>query len=234
LKRPQKEFDWQMTRGERFACWGYLPVHIFVLPLLFSLLITYAGVGLSEIDANLIYYFIGFFFCVICMRKFLRHSFDAMLDTGLRFFGMLFSAYLIYIALVYVLSLVYLLVGDFSGPNQEFVETMASSDFNRTLAMAVFLGPLVEEVLFRGLIFGSIRRKSRAAAYIVSAVLFSFYHIWQFLLVAPDVSVLISAISYLPPAIALAYAYDRSGSIWCSTFLHMIINLLAMFATTAA
>ena len=43
-----------------------------------------------------------------------------------------------------------------------------------TFLIVVFLAPFVEEVLFRGYVFGNIRQHSRVAAYVVSCLLFAF------------------------------------------------------------
>ena len=47
-------------------------------------------------------------------------------------------------------------------------------------AVSIFLVPIVEEMLFRGVVFGSIRPRSRLWAYVVSVAAFSVYHVWSF------------------------------------------------------
>jgi membrane protease YdiL (CAAX protease family) len=70
--------------------------------------------------------------------------------------------------------------------------------------LAVLIGPVVEEVLFRGVVFGSIRQKNRILAYVVSMVLFSVYHIWQYCGGLRGPHALHYAIQYLPVCFALA------------------------------
>ena len=94
--------------------------------------------------------------------------------------------------------------------------------------LSIALAPIVEEPLFRGLIFGGIRPKSRVLAYIVSAALFSLYHVWQYVALTGDFSLLIYCLLYVPVSVGLAWAYDRSGSIWSPMVMHAIINAVSL------
>ena len=47
---------------------------------------------------------------------------------------------------------------------------MAPEGMNKLTAMTVFMAPIVEEILFRGLAFGALRSRNRAAAWIVSVL----------------------------------------------------------------
>ncbi|MEG2138841.1 MAG: CPBP family intramembrane glutamic endopeptidase, partial [Oscillospiraceae bacterium] len=49
-----------------------------------------------------------------------------------------------------------------------------------TVAIVVLLQPLVDEILFRGLLFGSLRKYSRLLAYVVSTLAFALCSVWQF------------------------------------------------------
>ena len=81
-----------------------------------------------------------------------------------------------------------------------------------TLLIVIFLAPFVEEVLFRGLVFGNLKSKSRALAYAVSCLLFALLHVWQFAVVKQDVTYFLLMIQYLVPGLVLAWAYDHSGN----------------------
>ena len=88
--------------------------------------------------------------------------------------------------------------------------------------------PLVEESLFRGVVFGSLYRKSRLLAYVGSVGLFCVYHIWQFAAAYGDPALLLYAVQYLPVSIALCWLYERTGSVWSPIFLHMLLNGLSV------
>jgi membrane protease YdiL (CAAX protease family) len=96
--------------------------------------------------------------------------------------------------------------------------------------IVIFLAPLVEEVLFRGLVFGGLRTRSRVLAYGVSCILFALVHVWQFVLVNCDLTYFLLMVQYLAPGVVLAWAYDHSGSLWTSIGLHALANALSVWA----
>lgn len=102
-----------------------------------------------------------------------------------------------------------------------------------TLLIVIFLAPFVEEVLFRGLVFGNLRRKSAAVGYVVSCLLFALLHVWQFAVVNRDVTYFLLMLQYLVPGLVLAWVYDRTGTLWTSIGLHAAANALAAWTLVA-
>ena len=96
-----------------------------------------------------------------------------------------------------------------------------------TLLIVVLLAPFVEEVLFRGLVFGNLKGKSRPVAYVVSCALFALLHVWQFAVVERDVTYFLLMIQYLVPGVVLAWAYEHSGTLWTSIGVHAVANALS-------
>jgi membrane protease YdiL (CAAX protease family) len=91
--------------------------------------------------------------------------------------------------------------------------------------VVVCLGPLVEELLFRGVLLSALlQRWSSTAAIGLSSLAFALAHLpglsWQ-LFALPDLLLL---------ALALAWLRLRSGSIWPSVVAHGANNLLAVAA----
>ena len=117
--------------------------------------------------------------------------------------------------------------GAVDNPNNAALLEIAQQDLGMIKAASVFLAPLVEETLFRGVVFGSLRPKHRVLAYALSTGLFSLLHVWQYILVSADASLLVYALQYIPSGVALACCYERSGSIWPPIFLHMLLNTVA-------
>lgn len=89
----------------------------------------------------------------------------------------------------------------------------------------VLLGPLAEEVTFRGLVMGWVHRHwGRWAAVIVSALVFGGLHL-QWLnggltgwMITADLCV---------AGVVLALVAMRTGSLWASFFAHAVLNLTA-------
>ena len=91
--------------------------------------------------------------------------------------------------------------------------------------VVVTLGPLVEELLFRGVLLSALlQRWGSTVAILLSSLVFALAHLpglgWQ-LFALPDLLLL---------ALALAWLRLRSGSIWPSVIAHGTNNLLAVAA----
>lgn len=230
--RPVFKYEDKMTRGARVAGLIYLPVHMFVLPLFLPLITVFFPDIMSDTWLNVLYYGISLVFVLAVMWRFLRDSFDVLLDNKLRAVSSIFLAYLLDIVLSTVaLFIMQYLFAEVENPNNEFVNEMAESDFSIILALVVFIVPIVEEVLFRGVLFGGLRRKNRVLAYVVTVAVFALYHVWQYAIVYSDVSMLLYAIQYIPVGAALCWCYERSGSIWTPIVFHMFINLMSTLLT---
>lgn len=100
----------------------------------------------------------------------------------------------------------------------DFMEKVIGSTTNWPLLIlgVVILGPLFEELLLRGLLFGSLRHiADEHISIAVSAGVFALMHLQYSL----PVMLLI-----LPMGVALGYARVRSGSIWVPVLIHMLNN----------
>lgn len=223
--RPQ--FIDLMRPSERLAELIYLPIHLFALPLLLPKLALIIP-NLDSVTLNLIYYIIGFAYTLILCWRFLHAGFSAAIDRIGSFLIAIASSYLLETALSLILSYALILLNavDLSSPNNAAIEAMAPEGLNKLMAMTVFMAPIVEEVLFRGLVFGGLHRRSRLLAWIVSALVFSLYHVWQYAIRSP--AALFSAVLYLPASLAFNWCYERSGSIWAPILYHMLANAIGM------
>ena len=87
-----------------------------------------------------------------------------------------------------------------------------------TFLLACVIGPIAEELLFRGVLYTAIRqRMSRGIAQWISAALFALVHM--------------NLVGFLPIALlgyVLANLYERTGSLASSLVVHMLHNTLLM------
>ena len=221
-------FECRLTRTETALGWCYFWIHFFVLPILFGLLVQYYPDGLDEVTGNVAYFAIGFLFCLIALHGLLRRDYDTLSDgLGRCALTVLMALGLDYILSMGVAALIVLFQDSAVSPNNELVTQLAGQNPGAIRAIAVFIAPVVEETLFRGVVFGSLRKKSRVLAYAASIVLFSLYHVWQYAVVFADARLLLWAVQYIPVSAALAWSYERTGTVWTSIFVHMIINAMA-------
>ena len=235
---PKKDFDDGLARGGRIFLWVYLMIHSVVLPLALGALARRLPAGsISDAYVNFIYYAFGAAVIFAVTWRAFRVGFDALCDRPLACVYAVLLGYMLLMALMYLASLVVSLLPDalknVDNLNNDTVAGLADQDYDVTAAMAVFLAPLVEEPLFRGGVFGTVRRKSRAWAYILSAGLFALYHVWQYAAAYGDPLYLLMAVEYLPAGVALCWAYERTGSIWSPIFLHAMVNAMSLLSLKA-
>lgn len=222
-----------MKRSERIFGWFYLPIHAVLLNYVITFLYAYFneknGLTLDTAHLNLIYYAISFTFVLIFMFRFLRLSFSDLCDNlGKSVVGVIIG-YVAYYALSYLVILVLSrFLTDLINPNSNLISEELQLNPNVMKAVGILLAPVVEETLFRGVVFGTIRKKSRIFAYIVSVVLFAVYHLWSYMLGGFDWTMLLYLLQYIPGGLVLAWCYEQSRNIWAPIFLHMLINFVAL------
>lgn len=226
---PQAGFQQLMTPTERVLGWIWLPVNTFLLPILAAVYVYANPDQLSDGALNLVTFAVSAVALLLMLHRFWRESFHRMLDRPGRCLGAMLLGGLVNYALSLAVSPVLLLAldGAVDNPNNAALLEIAQQDLGMIRAASVFLAPLVEETLFRGVVFGSLRPRRRVLAYALSTGLFSLLHVWQYILVSADASLLVYALQYIPSGVALAYCYERSGSIWPPIFLHMLLNTVA-------
>lgn len=229
--KRSREFHNLMTRGEKIAGWIWLPVHVALLPQAIawaSYLLNHGRIP-DDLTLNIWYYLIGMVFLLVTQFKFFRENYHIFTGNIRNALITMLLAFGILIVCGRLFALLTALFGQLpSSPNQDAVESLAAVDMRRMAASAVIMAPIVEEALFRGMIFGSIRPKNRILAYVVSIVVFALYHVWTYALVYRSLTALVSGAAYLPIAFVLAFCYDRTESIWTPIFFHMFYNALAL------
>lgn len=226
-RTPLPPFISAQSKWESILAVGYLPVHLVLAPIALNALLRAAGV--SAMWLNFAVYAVGFVFMLITQRRFLRRDFDTLCDNFLGCIAQVLSCYVAMLCFNMVVSsvLVLILGGDnVSNPNNESVVELSRMSYGPTAALAIFMAPILEELIFRAGIFGTLRRRSRTAAYIVGVLVFSLYHVWSFAL--EDPRYLIYIIQYLPISYLLCRCYERSSTIWTPIFLHMTVNAVSI------
>ena len=216
-----------LSTAEQVAGFCYLPCYVFLLSWAIQWVSNLLGLQLSDLQLNISYFVLNCIFVWIIFHNFLLRSFRAI-----RFWELVQAVILgfcLYYAGNFVFAwLVQLLKLDLVSYNDETILTLVEQSRLVMLICSVFLAPVVEETLVRGLVFGVIRRKSRLLAYGVSMVFFAVIHVWQYLMVYDVGPVLLAAAQYLPAGIALGWTYEKSNTIWAPITLHMIINAISM------
>jgi membrane protease YdiL (CAAX protease family) len=118
-------------------------------------------------------------------------------------------------------------------PQQEVAEVLANADttFLRValVSAAVVLGPITEELMYRGVLLKALQARGRTFALIVSSVVFAAVHLTG----VDTTQLLASAAVFLPPlfllGLILAWITQRTARLGPAIFLHSGWNLLSAF-----
>ena len=224
-----------MTYGGQIAGVVFFVIYLLVLPFvttpLFNLAERLLDTTISGAMRNILYYYILFAVTLIIFHGFLARTSRRLLDN----LGLACKSAAVGLVGLYGLNeLVYRLTNLIFTNRTNLNDTTISAQIDdaphMTLLIVIFLAPFVEEVLFRGLVFGNLKSKSRVLAYAVSCLLFALLHVWQFAVVKQDVTYFLLMIQYLVPGLVLAWAYDHSGTLWSSIALHAAANALSTWA----
>lgn len=223
-----------MTGMERIAGTIFFLVYLLVMPLLASRLFdfigTLLGAPISATQRNIWYYYIMFALTLLLFHEFLAHTtsyFFEIIGEATKAWGVGLVAF--YGANELLYRVCHLLFGSNVNLNDVTIAAQVESVPRLTVAIIVFFAPFIEEVLFRGLVFGCLKEKSRFLGYAVSCVLFALLHVWSLARGGWSLNELLLLAQYLVPGVAFAWAYDRSGTLWPSILLHMSVNALALW-----
>lgn len=106
----------------------------------------------------------------------------------------------------------------------------ALSDGNRYLLVlgAVVLIPVIEEVLYRGLIFRNLWRKKKVVAYILSMLVFAAIHVYGYVGSQDITTLALCFVRYLPAGLCLAWTYAKADNIFAPILVHAIINAVSI------
>ncbi|WP_298033011.1 CPBP family intramembrane glutamic endopeptidase [uncultured Dysosmobacter sp.] len=223
-----------MTAGEQIAGVVFFVIYLLVLPFaaapMFRLAGKLMGMTISSALQNMIYYYVLFAVTIIIFHGFLGRTSRHFADN----LGSACKTLVVGLIGLYGLNeLVYrltnLLFTNHTNLNDTTISAQIDDAPRLTLLIVVFLAPFVEEVLFRGLVFGNLKSKSRTVAYLVSCLLFALLHVWQFAVVRQDITYFLLMVQYLVPGLVLAWAYEHSGTLWTSIALHAAANALSVW-----
>lgn len=216
-----------LTEQERNFGWLWWAFQLAFLPMLLNQGNRYLGSPLSQARLNFLFFCVNFAATTAVLGAFALRSCKQGLRQMFLTLRWAFFALVLYYLVKVVLSLATLqLFPDYANQNDGFIALMLQQEPVLISIGIVFLAPMVEELLYRGVIFGSLHQHSRLLAYSLSAVLFSLAHILGYL--SDPVTFIISFVQYLPAGLCLAWAYERSGSILAPVLMHISINQLGV------
>ncbi len=225
-------FRHPMNQTETIVGWVYVFVHMFAMAFILGamnrFLFPAMGFSLSDKWLNFIYYMVGFIFLLVFLFHYWRESFADLCANFTETLGAITIGFLACNLLSLLVNLLLgRVLGSLTNPNQAAVNAMTRLNPGVMLAIGVFLAPVVEETLFRGVVFGSLQGRNRLAAYLLSTLLFALYHLWSRLDFTKPWQ-LLYLLQYVPAGLTLCWSYERGRNVWCPVFLHMLLNYVSI------
>ena len=224
-----------MTTPELIGGGVLFLVYLLIMPLLLQKICTVIGVlldqNISTTTAATVYYYVMTLVVAALFYKFLGKA-------GSRFFGNLNQScitagsalVLFYGANELFCRICTRFIMPVGNLNDVSIVAQIDNIPRTTMLIIVLLAPFVEEVLFRGLVFGWLAERSGAVAYVVSAALYAFGCLWQVMAGGATTAALLVLAQYMIPGLVFAWAYGRSGSVWTAFIVHAAVNALAFVA----
>lgn len=223
-----------LTTGELVAGTVFFVIYLLVLPFVTDPFFRWLGrlldTSFSAALKTAVCYYVLFAVTILIFHGFLVRTSRRLAEN----FGEAVKSLAVGMVALYGLNelifrLSYMILGNRTNLNDGTVTVRLDNAPHVTLLIVLLLAPFVEEVLFRGLVFGGLRHKGRALAYTVSCILFALLHVWQFAVEHQDITYFLLMIQYLVPGLVLAWAYDHSGTLWTSVAIHSLANALSVW-----
>jgi len=231
LERKVYGISWMII----IPCYFYILKHFLIVPLMNNLIIdteeVYWGAIVALCRNILTLVVIGFVFRDYVKESLIdicSYSFMHMLKWVGRGIVYVVCGRLIYGVLYAILIQTGMIdLQERIPQNQTMVDALWLSHSGLAFLSAVIIAPIVEEFIFRVIIFQTFRKINAMVAIVGSSLVFGAVHIISEIVecnfLAP-----FYALSYFVTAIALALLYERRRNIIPCIVLHMILNLVSL------
>ncbi|MBR4864195.1 MAG: CPBP family intramembrane metalloprotease [Oscillospiraceae bacterium] len=226
-----KNLSVSMTRSETIGGWVYLVLQLLPIPIALEIVSMYLPEPLSDAKLNFIYFCINFICTTVIFRKYLianiRIAFSNIKKTlltavcGYALYWVLSIAISIFIVVVYP---------EFINVNDDSISGMLTDSRELMLIGTIFLVPVTEELLYRGLVFRSIYSKNKFLGFVVSIVVFAVLHIMGYIGMYEPFHLFLCFLQYIPAGICLAWAYVNTDSIVAPILIHIFVNAIGMLS----
>lgn len=224
LTVPMKKTEWILGLV-------YIALQVFVIPLIAVIINELLPQPFSAVELNFIVFAFNFLCVTVIFHRFLIESVKiAMTDVFrvLRYAGLGFVLY--YASSILVNMVVLAADPSFSNANDDSIAIMSGQNPVLMSMGAVWLVPVVEETLYRGVVFGQLHKRNPILAYVISTAVFASLHVIGYLGLYPPLRLLLCFIQYIPAGIFLAWTYVRADTILAPILIHIAVNQIGMLA----
>lgn len=214
-----------------------LPLYVYCGSLIGTAIIKFIMITFSlKLDYTTINCLLNLFFdfiMVIIVALMLKDTLiEQWRDFQKDIRGNLMYGCLIGVALIYGFGLIggfitLMLGGKSSSDNQTLIESIVNVYPILMSISTVILAPILEEMLFRGIVFGWVYEINPKLAHVLSGFVFGFVHVMSSVL-SGNMSEWIQIFAYFFMGVALSYLYEKRNNIFVPMMSHSIYNLISM------
>ena len=220
-----------MTRRESISGLIYLAIQLLLLPAFLMFVNSLLGTPLSDAQINFVFFCVDFICVTLIFHQFLLHSAKQALRNFFHCLRYAAIGLLLYWVGSTVVSMIILSVYPaFSNVNDQSIMELTQQNQALMSIGTVLLVPVVEETLYRGVIFGNLYRHSKIAAFAVSTIIFSALHVVGYIGFYEPLHLAMCFLQYIPAGLCLAFAYVKADTIWAPILMHMSINQIGILA----
>ncbi len=219
-----------MTARELTLGWIYLPIQLLLLPGVIAAAFVVLLPDAGEVWINFAFYVVNFLAILGIFREFLGKSLKTAGEKPWRLLWVCAVGLCVYWGISSLLRMEILRrFPDFANANDRAIVAMLHQAFWPVAVGTVLLVPVTEECLYRGLLFGTLARRSPIAAYCLSAAVFSMIHVTGYIGTVDAGVLALCFVQYLPAGLCLAWAYELTDTIFAPILIHGAINALGIW-----
>lgn len=208
-----------------------MALSLTVLPVLFPFCIGLLFPLANTATVNFFYFLFNFVMVAVILRKFFWASVQQMGFRPIRLiFSVLLGLFSYYLMNYFVSSLLFYWKPDFFNVNDNSISLLAQQNYTLIAFGTIFLVPVAEEGLYRGVLFGILRDKKPVFSILASSLLFASIHVVGYIGAYDATTLLLCLLQYLPAGICLSWVYLRANNIFAPILMHAIINAVGIFS----
>ncbi len=213
----------ELSVGQRRWGWVFFLLYLTVLPWLSTVLqrVIFGDAETPAAQVNLVYYGILLLLSLLLFGRTLKNDLGELWDW-------LPENLLSLLVSLAVAGALHLLVSRVPFPVKDPISLQYLEEFHAspvpTLVLILVFIPLVEEILYRGFLYGQLRNYSRPLAMVAVTVFYAANTVWRYAWEAGDPRYLLLTLLYLPMSAALTLCQESGGSVWTTALLHAGLN----------
>lgn len=216
-----------------------IPLYMFGGSLIGNALLKYMIIHFSlNLDLNTMNAYLNFFvdlgmflFAAYIFKESLKEQF---IDFKNNLKDNLLYGCIIGLACLYLVGIIggiitMVLGGADQSENQNLINSIAVVHPIIMFFTTVILAPMLEEIVFRGMIFGWLYELNPKIAHLFSAFLFGFVHI-MISVINGNMAEWVQIFSYFFMGFVLSWLYEKKNNIFVPMLTHSMNNLISMIA----